>query len=123
MALILVAEDEIYIFKLVSFRLEHQGHQVCWAQHGGEVLELARTKQPDLILLDVMMPVMDGFQVLQQLKSDDEVRHIPVIMLTSRGHAPDLAAGLAGGAVDYVVKPFDFGDLLRRVNAAIAGKG
>ena len=70
MARILIAEDEANIFKLVSFRLKHLGHEVIWAQNGGQALEAAREQSPDLILLDVMMPVFDGFQVLKKLKAD-----------------------------------------------------
>jgi two-component system alkaline phosphatase synthesis response regulator PhoP len=120
MARILIAEDEVNIFKLVSFRLTHLGHEVVWAQNGGQALEFARSQAPDLILLDVMMPVYDGFEVLQKLKAEVETQLIPVIMLTARGHEKDVVSGIEGGAEDYIVKPFSFPELIARVNAALA---
>jgi DNA-binding response OmpR family regulator len=120
MARILIVEDEASIFKLVSFRLQHLGHEVIWVQDGGQALEAAREQSPDLILLDVMIPVYDGFQVLKKLKADPVTQLIPVIMLTARGHEKDVVAGIEGGADDYVVKPFSFPELIARVNAALA---
>ncbi len=120
MARILIAEDEANIFKLVSFRLKHLGHEVIWAQNGGQALEAAHEQSPDLILLDVMMPVYDGFQVLKKLKADADTQPIPVIMLTARGHEKDVVTGIEGGADDYIVKPFSFPELIARVNAVLA---
>jgi DNA-binding response OmpR family regulator len=120
MARILIAEDEANIFKLVSFRLKHLGHDVIWAQNGSQALEAAREQSPDLILLDVMMPVYDGFQVLKKLKADADTQPIPVIMLTARGHEKDVVTGIEGGADDYIVKPFSFPELIARVNAILA---
>jgi DNA-binding response OmpR family regulator len=120
MARILIVEDEANIFKLVSFRLKHLGHEVLWAQNGGEALELARAEIPDLILLDVMIPVYDGFQVLKKLRADTETQAIPVIMLTARGHEKDVVAGIERGADDYVIKPFSFPELVARMNAVLA---
>jgi two-component system, OmpR family, alkaline phosphatase synthesis response regulator PhoP len=119
MARILIVEDEANIFKLVRFRLNHLGHEVLWVQDGGQALEAARGQSPDLILLDIMIPVMDGFQVLEKLKADPETRLIPVIMLTARGHEQDVGGGLTRGADDYVVKPFNFPELIERVNTAL----
>src|SRR5207249_11306814 len=98
MARILIAEDEANIFKLVSFRLKHLGHEVIWAQNGGQALEAAREQSPDLILLDVLMPVFDGFQVLNKLKADVDTQPIPVVMLTARGRETDGASGIECGA-------------------------
>jgi DNA-binding response OmpR family regulator len=120
MARILIAEDEANIFKLVSFRLKHLGHDVIWAQNGSQALEAAREQSPDLILLDVMMPEYDGFQVLKMLKAGADTQPIPVIMLTARGHEKDVVTGIEGGADDYIVKPFSFPELIARVNAALA---
>lgn len=119
MAHILIVEDETNIFKLVSFRLKHLGHDVSWVQHGGLVLEMAQKEQPDLILLDVMLPVYDGFQVLKQLKDEPSTQAIPVVMLTARGHEKDVVNGIENGADDYVVKPFSFPELIARVNAVL----
>jgi two-component system, OmpR family, phosphate regulon response regulator PhoB len=119
-AYILLAEDEANIHTLVSFRLKRLGHEITWAQDGKQALEAVRGHRPDLILLDVMMPGLDGFQVLQQLKADGATQDIPVIMLTARGHEKDVGIGLAGGADDYIVKPFSFNELLARINALLA---
>jgi DNA-binding response OmpR family regulator len=120
MARILIAEDELSVFKLIDFRLKHLGHEVIWAHNGGLALEAAREQSPDLILLDVMMPIYDGFQVLKKLKATAETQSIRVIMLTARGQEKDIVAGIEGGADDYVVKPFSFPELIARVNAALA---
>ncbi len=119
MARIMIAEDDVNIFKLVSFRLGRLGHEVIWAQNGSQALELARAEMPDLLLLDMMMPVYDGFQVLSLLKADPATQGIPVIMLTARGHAKDVVAGIERGADDYVIKPFSFSELVARVNALL----
>jgi DNA-binding response OmpR family regulator len=119
MAHILIAEDEANIWKLVNFRLQHLGHTMTWVEDGGAAFEAALQINPDLILLDVMMPVLDGFAVLKQIKADPRTRDIPVIMLTARGHEKDVVTGLSTGADDYVVKPFNFPELIARVNAAL----
>ena|SRR5215212_8209222 len=104
MARILIAEDEVSIFKLISFRLKHLGHEVIWAYNGGLALEAAHEQLPDLILLDVMLPIYDGFQVLKKLKAAAETQSIPVIMLTARGSEKDIVTGIEGGADDYIAK-------------------
>jgi DNA-binding response OmpR family regulator len=123
MARILIAEDEPNIYQLVEFRLQRLGHDVMWAQDGEQALEMAGKHMPDLVMLDVMMPVYDGFQVLKRLKSNDETRGLPVIMLTARGQETDIVSGIEGGAFGYVVKPFSFPELIARVNAALAQGG
>lgn len=120
MAHILLAEDEVNIYTLVSFRLKRLGHEITWTQDGEQALEVIRAHRPDLILLDVMMPGLTGFQVLKQIKADVELRDIPVIMLTARGRENDVADGIESGADDYIVKPFSFPELVARVNAALA---
>lgn len=120
MALILIAEDEPDIFQLLKFRFQRLGHNIAWAQDGEEALAMARNRLPDLILLDVMMPLLDGHQVLQRLKADPDTTATPVIMLTARGQETDIVAGIEGGASGYVVKPFNFPELIARVNAALA---
>ena len=120
MARILIAEDEPYILKMLDFRLKALGHEIIEAVDGGQALDLASKEKPDLVLLDVMMPVMDGFQVLRKLKSQEETKRIPVIMLTAKGQEKDIVTGLEAGAADYVTKPFSFAELIARVNRAIA---
>ena len=119
-ARILVVEDEASIVRVISLRLERLGHDILWADNGLQALETTREQRPDLILLDVMLPLLDGFEVLKQLKDAPDTQHIPVIMLTARGYGQDVATGLGGGAEDYIVKPFSFPELIARVNTALA---
>jgi DNA-binding response OmpR family regulator len=122
-ARILIVEDEANIVKLISIRLERLGHSINSADNGVAALDIAREITPDLILLDVMIPVLNGFQVLQRLKADPATAPIPVLMLTARGHERDIVAGLEGGADDYIIKPFSFPELLARVSTALARHG
>lgn len=123
MARILIVEDEANIVKLISIRLERLGHVISSAGNGVAALDAARELRPDLILLDVMIPLLNGFQVLEQLKADAATAPIPVLMLTARGHERDIVAGLEGGAEDYIVKPFSFPELISRVSSALARHG
>ena len=120
MARILVAEDEPYILNMLEFKLKSLGHEVIGAEDGGEALEIASKEKPDLVLLDIMMPVMDGFQVLRKLKSQEETKDIPVIMLTAKVQEKDIVTGLEAGAADYVTKPFSFAELIARINRALS---
>jgi len=122
-ARILIVEDEANIVKLISIRLERLGHSINSADNGSTALDIARESTPDLILLDVMIPVLNGFQVLQQLKADPTTASIPVLMLTARGHERDIVAGIEGGADDYIIKPFSFPELISRVSSALARHG
>ena len=122
MARILIAEDDPRSLKLIDFRLKSVGHETILTTDGGKALEIATKEKPDLALLDVMMPVMNGFQVLRKLKSQEETKDIPVIMLTSKAQEKDVVFGLEGGATDYVSKPFSFAELNARVNRALASR-
>ena len=122
MARILVAEDEPYILKALDFRLKNLGHEIIAAVDGGEALEIATKEKPDLVLLDIMMPVMDGFQVLRKLKSQEKTKNIPVIMLTAKSQEKDIVTGLEDGATDYITKPFSFAELIARVNRTLASR-
>lgn len=115
MAKIVLVEDEAQIARIVQIKLTNKGHEVLPAADGGAGLTLIRQEQPDLILLDVMMPVMDGYSVLGALRADPELAKIPVIMLSAKGQERDILQGLQGGAVDYVVKPFSPSELLARI--------
>lgn len=119
MARILLAEDEQQIGDMVAFRLVNAGHDVIRAGDGEAALAAAARERPDVIILDVMMPILDGFSVLRRLKADPELRAIPVIMLTARGQERDILSGLQGGAADYVVKPFSLKELLARVDVVL----
>ena len=117
---ILIAEDDPGSIKLLNFRLKSLGHETIFAMDGEEALEIAAKEKPDLVLLDIMMPVINGFQVLQKLKSQEETKNIPVIMLTSKVQEKDVVFGLEAGAEDYITKPFSFAELNARVNRALA---
>jgi DNA-binding response OmpR family regulator len=119
MAKILIAEDEKQIADMIAFKLTNNGHQVIRAQDGEQAIKLARLEIPDLIMLDAMMPGLSGFEVLRRLKIDSDLRSVPVIMVTAKGHERDVLSGLRGGAVDYVVKPFSLKELAARVELAL----
>ncbi|HEX7335668.1 MAG TPA: response regulator [Gemmatimonadales bacterium] len=119
MARILIAEDEKQIADMIAFKLTNAGHQVIRAQDGEQAVTLATQEQPDLILLDAMMPGISGFEVLRRLKRDPALKDIGVIMVTAKGHERDVLTGLSGGAIDYVVKPFSLKELAARVELAL----
>jgi DNA-binding response OmpR family regulator len=119
MAKILVAEDEKQIADMIAFKLTNSGHEVIRAQDGEQAMMLAKRDIPDLIMLDVMMPGLGGFEVLRRLKLDATLQSVPVIMVTAKGHERDVLSGLRGGAVDYVVKPFSLKELAARVELAL----
>jgi two-component system phosphate regulon response regulator PhoB len=116
---ILVVEDEEDILELVRYNLTREGHEVLTAMTGEEGLERARTEKPALILLDLMLPGLDGREVCRRLKQDPDTRHIPVVMVTARGEEADIVAGLELGADDYVTKPFSPRILSARVSAVL----
>lgn len=119
MARVLVIEDDRSIQKVVSYNLEHAQYEVISAHGGREGLELARTRSPDLVLLDLMLPDVPGAQVCTLLKADRVTERIPVIILTARGDEIDRVLGLELGADDYVVKPFSVRELMLRVAALL----
>lgn len=104
---LLIAEDENDIRNLVKFAFERNGFEVIEARDGKEALSLCLEQLPDIILLDVMMPVMDGYQVCQSLKSNPATSRIPVVFLSARGRNLEIAQGFQRGAAAYIVKPFD----------------
>jgi DNA-binding response OmpR family regulator len=113
--LILVADDDDDILLLLSFHFERAGYEVVQARDGLEALEAARELRPALAVLDVMMPGLGGFDVTREIRADARTRSMPVVLLTARAQATDVAQGLAAGADEYVKKPFDAGDLKDRV--------
>jgi DNA-binding response OmpR family regulator len=119
MARILLAEDEQQIGDMVAFKLANSGHQVVRVVDGEAALAAAGRDRPDVIILDVMMPLVDGFAVLGRLQAKPDLRTIPVIMLTARGQERDVLSGLQAGAADYIVKPFSLKELLARVKVAL----
>lgn len=116
MPTILLVEDELTFAETLRYNLEREGYSVIHAPDGVEGLELARRQQPDLIVLDIMLPRLDGFSVCRILRQESD---IPVIMLTARQDEVDRIAGLELGADDYVTKPFSLGEFLARLRAIL----
>jgi DNA-binding response OmpR family regulator len=113
--LVLVADDDEDILTLVAFRLERAGCEIVKARTGDEALRIALEQVPDLAVLDVMMPGLDGYEVTRELRRTESTNLMPVILLTARAQESDVARGMAAGADDYVRKPFDARDLRERV--------
>ncbi|MGH3015603.1 MAG: response regulator transcription factor [Gaiellaceae bacterium] len=117
--LVLVADDDPDILSLVRFRLEREGYDVVCAPDGQAALELALDRTPDLAVLDVMMPRLDGFEVARRLRGHEPTKAMPIILLTARVGESDLEHGFEMGADDYVTKPFSPQMLRERVQAAL----
>jgi CheY-like chemotaxis protein len=116
---ILIVDDEPDLVSTVEYRLKFAECSVVTASDGQEGLERARAEHPDLILLDTNMPVMDGHEMLEHLRADPALKDIPVIMLTARAGAQDIASASALGVSDYVTKPFDFTQLMDKIHAVV----
>ncbi|MCD8256700.1 MAG: response regulator transcription factor [Oscillospiraceae bacterium] len=112
----LVIEDDMNIADLLRLYLEKDGFEVFRAADGGEGVEMFRSFSPDLVLLDIMLPVMDGWSVLHEIRKDSQT---PVIMLTAKSETPDKVNGLEQGADDYITKPFEVKELLARIHAVM----
>jgi DNA-binding response OmpR family regulator len=119
-ATVLVVDDDPVILKLLEVNFEMEGFQVVRAADGAEGLERAREVRPDIVVLDVMMPRMTGYEVAKALREDDGTAHIPIIFVTARAQSSDVEKGMELGVEDYVTKPFDPLDLIDRVNALLA---
>ena len=116
---VLLVEDERDIADLVRYHVEKAGMRFVHAADGGAALRLARAELPDVALLDLMLPGLDGLEVCRQLRGDAATRRLPIIMLTARGEEVDRVVGLELGADDYVVKPFSPRELLARIRAVL----
>jgi DNA-binding response OmpR family regulator len=115
MARILIAEDERDIRDLITFTLTFAGHQVTAASNGEEAVEKALQIIPDLILMDVRMPRMTGYEACKRMKQEDSIKHIPVAFLSAKGQETEVQTGLEVGAVEYIIKPFSPDQLTERV--------
>jgi DNA-binding response OmpR family regulator len=120
--LVLVAEDDADILALVAYRLERAGYDVVTATDGEEAAYLAAAERPDVAVLDVMMPRLDGYGVTRRIREDEATSAIPIILLTARVQEADVARGFEAGADDYVKKPFSPQELKARVQAML-GRG
>jgi phosphate regulon transcriptional regulator PhoB len=116
---VLIVEDEADIRELLEYSLTREGLEVITAGEGTAALALVRRKVPDLILLDLMLPGLDGLEICRRLKADDATRGIPVIMVTAKGDEADVVLGLGLGADDYIAKPFSPKELVARVQAVL----
>lgn len=119
--LVLVADDDDDILTLVAFRLERANYDVITARSGDEALALALERTPDLAVLDVMMPGLDGYSVTRELRRTEATSEMPIILLTARAQESDVMRGMAAGADDYVKKPFDARDLRDRIAWLLRG--
>jgi len=120
---LLVVDDDAFIARLLEIECTAAGYEVRTAGSGDRALELAQERCPDLILADVMMPNMDGFELTRRLRMDERTAAAKVILLTARGLSADRLEGFAVGADDYVIKPFDTPELLARIGEVLARPG
>lgn len=122
MAKVLIAEDEQDILELIRFTLEFGGFEVVAATNGEEAVQKAHETGPDLVLLDVRMPRMTGYEACESLKASPATRDIPVVFLSARGQEADVQHGLSLGAVDYILKPFSPEDLPNRLRQILSSR-
>jgi DNA-binding response OmpR family regulator len=117
--LVLIADDDTEIAVLVETVLQREGYDAVTAMNGGEALALIAQKRPDVVVLDIMMPNLNGYEVLQRLRGDSATRFLPVILLSARAGALDRKYGLRMGADDYVLKPFKAEELVERIRSVL----
>ena len=118
-ATILAVDDEVNARKLLTLLLEREGYRVITAAHGEEALILAKVEHPQVILLDIMMPKMSGYDALKRLREDQDTKDIPVIMVTAKGTEHDIAASFRLGAVFHLEKPYETKDLVQKIQVAM----
>ena len=116
---VLVVDDEREILELLKYNLDKEGYSVTVVESGEDALAATRTKMPDIVVLDLMLPGVDGLEVCRRLKTDDRTRGIPIVMLTAKGSEADIVAGLELGAADYITKPFSPRVLTARIRAVL----
>ncbi|MDD5328008.1 MAG: response regulator [Phycisphaerae bacterium] len=121
-ARVLIVDDEADIISTVQYRLEFCEFDVITAGNGKDCLEKAANEKPDLILLDINMPIMNGYEALERLKNNPELKNIPVIVLTAFSDARDISKAAEFGIFDYVTKPFDFPELMGKISNALGNK-
>ncbi len=119
---VLVVDDEVYILHILDFSLGAEGYEVITAANGEQALEKAISEKPDLIVLDVMMPKMDGYETCRKIKALPETKHIPVLLLTAKGRDIDRQRGFDAGADDYITKPFSPNKLIDRIQGILGIK-
>ena len=119
---ILVVDDEVDLVETIRFPLEMEGFHVLVSYNGEDALNQARKENPDLILLDIMLPKLDGYKVCRLLKFDERYKHIPILMLTAKTQEKDKQTGMETGADEYITKPFDIDQLMEKVKTYLAKK-
>lgn len=120
-ARIIVADDDLDICELLDMKLRQSDYDVRTALGGEQALEMMRSARPHLVILDIMMPLMSGMDVLRQMRSEPAIADIPVILMTSKRQETDVNVGFALGVVDYIIKPFNLKDLVVQVAGVISG--
>ena len=120
---VLICDDDPVILRLIQVNLELEGYEVLVAHHGEEAIEVAQAERPDLIILDIMMPKLDGYQTCKRLKADESTEAIPVVFLSAKAQQSDIEKGKAYGVAEYLTKPFDPNDLVDLVERLLGGPG
>ncbi len=116
---ILLVDDDIFLVDIMAFTFKQSGFEIIKAHNGKEALEVMGKEQIDLILTDIMMPVMDGFELARNVKENEAFKHLPIIFLTAKSNIEDKNKGFSLGINDYVVKPFNLKDLVSRINKVL----
>jgi two-component system alkaline phosphatase synthesis response regulator PhoP len=119
---VLVVDDEVYILQILEFSLEMEGFEVATAQNGEEAIAQALENPPDLVVLDIMMPRMDGYEACRRLKTDPRTQNTPVILLSAKGRSIDQEIGFEAGAEEYITKPFSPRKLVERIKALLTDR-
>lgn len=119
---ILIVDDEPFILETIKFSLELEGFKCLTAQDGMEAVKISREEEPDIILLDVVLPKIDGYKVCRMLKSDDRFRDTPIIMMSARDYKRDRKSGYESGADEYIIKPIDMDGLPRLLRSYLRKK-
>ena len=117
---ILVVDDEVDLVNTIRFSLEMEGYTVLVSYNGEDALNQAQKENPDLILLDIMLPKLDGYKVCRLLKFDEKYKHIPILMLTAKTQEKDKTLGMETGADEYITKPFDIDELMEKVKSYLS---
>ena len=117
---IVVADDDLDLCELLEMKLRQSNYEVFTAMDGVQALEIVRSIRPNLVILDIMMPLMTGMEVLRELKSEIATADIPIILMTAKRQESDVTSGFALGVVDYIVKPFNLKDLVAQVRGVIS---
>lgn len=122
MARVLAVDDDPTILRLLQVNLEMEGHDVLTAENGQSALAVIRAERPEVVLLDVMMPEMDGFQVCEAVRADPDIAGTPIVFVSARAQQSDLDRGYASGADGYITKPFDPLELIETIERLAAGR-